>query len=144
MAVNSARARRRGPYGMLYGPWLEQIAERGATKREILVLLALCFHLEFDAKGNARAWNPEGEMASRLGMSLDSIKKAKSGLKSKGLISVRSKSHPGLCTVYNIMPGNPWPSQGAQTEPGESGRTEGQAGGAPRRTHDINHLNCSL
>ena len=106
-----APERRYGPFSRLYGKWVDQLAKTGAGRLQIIVLLCLCERLEFDRHGNASAWYPRAEMAERLGVPERSVSKAVSGLIGKRLLSVKEPGHNGRATVYNVMPGIPWPNR---------------------------------
>lgn len=102
-------SRKAGPYSRTYGPWVDELAARGAGRLQLLVMACLCERLEFDHHGNASAWYPRAEMAERLGVPEKAVKEAVRGLKSKGLLKVKRSGHSGRATVYAVMPGRPWP-----------------------------------
>ena len=104
-------SRKAGPYSRAYGPWVDELAARGAGRLQLLVIACLCERLEFDHHGNASAWYPRAEMAERLGVSERSVKNAVAGLIEKRLLSVKKAGHKGRATVYNVLPGIPWPDK---------------------------------
>lgn len=101
------RETRQGPYSRIYAPWVQSLPYMGS--RAWLVFLKLCERLEFDEHGNASAWYGRQEMAESLGLSERQVSEAVRQLTEKGALSVKTAGHKGRATVYNVMPGHPWP-----------------------------------
>lgn len=99
---------RKGPYARLYGPWLKGLPPMGHN--EWCVLFKLCERLEFDGHGNASAWRPRAEMAEELGLTERQVSDAVGRLVAKKVLSVKRAGHNGWATVYNVLPGHPWPA----------------------------------
>ena len=75
------------------------------------VLAKLCERLSFDDYGNATAWRPRAEIADELGLELRQVSGAVRRLVKKKVLSVNRAGHSGRATVYNVMPGTPWPKR---------------------------------
>lgn len=134
-------SRKAGPYSRAYGPWVDELAARGAGRLQLLVMACLCERLEFDRHGNASAWYPRAEMAERLGVSERSVKNAMQDLKSKGLLKVKHSGHRGRATVYSVFPGIPWPDKRAprsEAPKASKGMLDG-AGRVPRSEAPLRH-----
>lgn len=128
---------RTGPFSRLYGQWVDALAESGAGRLQILVILCLCERLEFDSHGNATAWYPRAELAERLEVSESTLHRAVSGLIGKKLLSVKRAGHKGRATVYNVFPGIPWPTQRGRAQEHQTPQRwyeTGFVGGAHRYT----------
>ncbi len=78
---------------------------------ELRILLTLLERLDFDEHGNATAWQPRAVMAESLGLSERQVSDAVRRLREKGVISVKRPGCNGHATVYNVMPGKPWPAE---------------------------------
>lgn len=110
MARKTNGPERRGPFSMLYLPWIQKCAELHLSNTQILVLLLLLSRLEFDDHGNAYAWYPREEMARELGKSDSTIKQATHVLLKKEVLKTKKKAFKGRCPEYYIFPGIPWPT----------------------------------
>lgn len=109
MSRNNDEQPREGPYGRMYRPWLKDLPHMGDSEWRILHMLLE--QLEFDEHGNATAWQPRAVMAESLGLSERQVSDAVRRLSDKGVLSVKRPGCNGHATVYNVMPGKPWPAE---------------------------------
>lgn len=100
--------RKRGPFSMVYGPWLNEWSRANLGRTQLLVMLKLCERLEFDDYGHAYAWYPRGELASELGLTENAVRVTCQRLKELGMLKVQNPGHKGRATVYMVMPSIPW------------------------------------
>ena len=118
-AGDHKQGRRSGPLSIVYVPWVTKMREMGVIGTSACVMLMLMSRMSFDGDGNAVSWYPRSEMAEEIGVSENAVREAIKGLKRSGALRVRERGRNGLATVYDVMPGSPWPelSRGVSEEP---------------------------
>lgn len=136
--------RKRGPFSMVYGPWLDEWSRANLGRTQLLVMLKLCERLEFDGHGHAYAWYPRGELASELGLTENAVRHVIKRLVASGCLKVQNPGHKGKATVYMVMPSIPWRDRqrGAVEDPpnpskgGHNDVCRGAVDGPPLRHKD--------
>lgn len=128
--------RRRGPFSMVYGRWLDEWARAGLGRTQLLVMLKLCERLEFDDHGHAYAWYPRGELAEELGLTETAVKRAVRRLIDMRLLKVQQPGHKSKATVYLVMPSIPWRNKKRGTADGTPNYSKGYRDDAQRGTAD--------
>lgn len=128
--------RRRGPFSMVYGRWLDEWARAGLGRTQLLVMLKLCERLEFGKHGHVYAWYPRDELAEELGLTETAIKRAVRRLIDMKMLKVQHPGHKSKATVYMVMPSIPWRDKKRGTADGTPNDSKGYRDDAQRGTAD--------